>query len=529
MIFIKRPSSFYLFLKKKGEKFFLFLLCFLPHCTVGPDYEKPSLDVPSQWISHPHSSSPSSPLPVAPWWEGFQDSFLTYLMEKAIRGNLDLKIAEARLKEAHAQRQELEGSLFPSFMLGGSVRRQTNSLAIPGFQLTKPWTAYSPSLTAQWNLDLFGEQRRQREAASALEEGTQAQKSEVKLNLCRTLAHTYMDFRLYQHQLLSLQGMIHTQEKILTIMASLQKWGMSSEADLIPPRLTMEQYKSQLTFLRQGIVSTQRALESLLGEKPGALTLELAPATPVPFAEAPPILTAPAAVLENRPDIRGAERKLAAATAMQGVAFSQLLPNLSLSGLFGWNTTDGSLLFKNNTQSWNLGGQLGIPILNIGPILSQMEAADARQEQALLSYKKTILNALKEVEINLSSYFESLNYYYSLQKTLQKTQESLSFQEKRYKEGSCALLEVLMAKQQESHAHLNLLQAQTTASQSLVALCTSLGEEEPKEAPSKEGAAPLMEEEYEKHEDEEEEAGGTDPSSQLPKEELPLQEIKEKA
>ena len=449
------------------------LLSGLTACTMGPDYHAELPAVPADWQAMPSKVDAASTETLKSWWKSFGDSGLDNLMDKALAGNLDVKIALSRIDQARAERRGTRAELFPTVNATAGAQRQSNPF--PGLASGIKYNLFEVGFDALWEIDLFGRQQRRLEAATADLDGANEQYQQTFVTLTAEVARNYIDYRSQQRQLQITKTNLQSQQQTLNLTEKLFKEGVGTRHDVVRSRAQTEATEAQLPALEAALVVSQRQLEVLLGQQPGSLNAELQSFMVFPKTPAQQLLTSPAETIRQRPDIHIAERQLAAATAMQGAAVAELFPKISLSAFLGLRNTDIETLFKSAAFSYGTAANLLQPILNFGRIQAGIDLAEAKQQQAYLHYQKTVLDALQETESALTQYLKSEIRSQSLSKAVTDLQESVRLSQLRYQEGVISLLDVLDAQRSLFCAEIELTRSQTATSTHLIAVYKALG------------------------------------------------------
>ncbi|WP_445369623.1 efflux transporter outer membrane subunit [Methylomonas sp. BW4-1] len=444
-------------------------------CTVGPDYREPTADVPVSWqaeVNNPAITT-SDPKPLQNWWLRFNDVSLNALMGKALAGNLDLKIALTRIDQARAERRGTQAELFPTVNIKAGAQRQDNPLPAlaPGLR----YNMFELGFDALWEIDLFGRQQRRLEAALAELDGANAGYRQTLVTLSAELARGYVEYRSTQNQLRITTSNLHTQQATLSLTEKLFNEGVVARHEVVRARALTETTMAQIPALQAKLTGLLRQLELLIGAHPGTLALELSELGAVPQAAGIDLLTSPAATLRNRPDLQIAERKLAAATALQGAAVAELFPKISLSAFLGLRSTDLESLFKSAAFSYGTAANLLQPLLNFGRVRAGIDLADARQQEAFLTYEKTVLEALRETETVLSRYLNEEQRRQLLASSTLDLRESLRLSQLRYQEGVISFLDVLDSQRSLYAAEIELARSEADTSTHLIAVYKALG------------------------------------------------------
>lgn len=367
-------------------------------CTVGPDYQRPEIAVSDGWLE------PVSPGVVdAEWWRNFGDPQLVTLIERAIASSPDLREAEARLAEARANRDAARGGRLPQVQAGGSATENVLSengqlpvADIPGFE--REFSLFDLGFDASWELDFWGRNRRQVEAAEARADAAQWGRRDALISLVAELARNYVELRGAQADLALAEQQVATQAELARLTALRFDAGEAS-------RLEAEQAEGQ----RAAAAAARDALDAqatsaayrvavLVGDPPENVVPALREPGPIPEPPATIVSGVRSDLLERRPDIRRAERELAAATADIGIATADLFPRFSLIGSLGLQARDPGDLLSDSSGRLSIGPGFSWPIFSGGRIRAQIRAADARADAAAARYERAVIGALAESE-----------------------------------------------------------------------------------------------------------------------------------
>jgi len=317
------------------------------------------------------------------------------LIERALQNSLDLRTAQAKLREARARRALAGANRFPTVTASASVA-QTQSSAETGGGTTRD--LYNAGFDASWEPDVFGGLRRSEEAAQADLETSEASLHDAQVSLVAEVALNYVELRSFQARLDIAKANAASQTETLQLTQWRAQAGLTSALDVEQARANLEQTRAQIPTLETGRAEAEHRLEILLGQRPGSLTNTLADSTGLPHPPARVTIGIPADTLRQRPDVRTAERKLAAETARIGVAEAERYPNFSLSGSLGLEAYSLGALSSGDAVARTLLGSVAASVFDAGRIRQQIEIQNAVQEQAFVSYQSTVLNALEEVE-----------------------------------------------------------------------------------------------------------------------------------
>ena len=380
---------------------------FLSGCAVGPNYHSPQTSAPAHWSEPLAGGETNAPVAITDWWKTFHDSELDRLIERAVRSNLDLRIAQARVREARAQYGIASDDLWPTLDGSGSYSRQRQSknqpllgsLPLTGVPFEND--VYQAGFDTSWELDVFGGKRRGKEAAGAQVLASEFGRRDVLVTLLGDVARNYVDLRGFQGRLRIAQDNIQAQEKTLAITRDRFAKGLSSDLDVQQASTILATTRAEVPTLEGSVQTAMHRLEVLLGQPPGTWETELSQASPIPAQ--PPLVPVglPSELLLRRPDIRQAERQLAAATANIGVAKADLFPKFFLTGSAGFESVNASDWFTGDSKFWSLGPTMQWRIFDAGRIRWNIKVQSARQEEALARYEETVLTAFEEVENGL--------------------------------------------------------------------------------------------------------------------------------
>jgi len=454
----------------------LWVLCGLVGCTVGPDYKKTTPAVPDHWEAERGSGlnlKPITPEKLRNWWHNFGDLQLNRLMDKALEGNLDLKIALTRVDQARADRRATSAEFFPQVNLKAGAQRNKNQS--PAYSKGLAFNIFELGFDALWEIDLFGRQQRRLEAAIADQDAANESYAQALVTLTSELARSYVEYRNLQNQLRITQTNLKTQQHTLKLTEKLFAEGVGTRHDVVRARALVENTEAEIPSLEGQLVGALRQLEMLVGKQPGTLAAELSKLGAVPTAPGRELLASPAAAIRHRPDLIIAERRLAAATAIHGAAVAELFPKISLSAFLGLRNTDIESLFKSAAFSYGTAANLLQPLLNFGRIRAGIDLAESKQQEAYLAYEKAVLEALGETETTLTRYLKEEVRRQILGRAVADQQESVRLSKLRYQEGVSSFLDVLDAQRALYAAEIELARSVAIASTNLIAFYKALG------------------------------------------------------
>ena len=456
------------------------LLLVLAGCAaVGPDYQKPELAVPDAWHASAVEGLDTGEANLQAWWAGLGDPDLEELIRRAEAANLDLRLATARIREARARLGLASGEKRPTVDASGSASRSELSdnsplgpLAPNGFEATD---LYDLGFDASWEIDVFGRIRRSVESAGAAYEASVEDYRDVLVTLLAEVARTYVDVRALQARISYATANAKAQRETFGLTRARYDAGATSAIDVAQAESNLRTTEAAIPALEIALRFARNRLAVLLGERPGALDAELGDAGGIP--EPPPdlVVGVPAELMRQRPDLRGAERRLAAQTARIGVATADLYPRFSLSGFFAAEATDAGDLFDGNSVTWGVSLPFRWRLFDRGRIRSAIEIEEARTEQALVAYERTLLFALEEVENALTAYALERQRRDRLGQAVAASQRTVELAEIQYRSGLTGFQDVLdsqrfLAQQQDLFAT-----SEGQMVQNLIALYKALG------------------------------------------------------
>ena len=440
---------------------------------VGPDYQRPAIDAPK---SFRFEDKAAADVANTAWWEQFQDPVLNDLIKTALAENKDVKIAAARIEEFLGRYGTTRSQLYPQVGANANGQRQRASQNAPPLALTPgvdPISSiFQATLSASWELDIWGRIRRLTEAARAdllaSEEGRRA----TILTLVSSVAASYINLRDLDRQLEISNSTTDSRAQSVKVFELRFSGGMVSEMELAQNQSEYESAAATIPQIESQIAQLENALSVLLGRNPGPIARgrELA-------RLAPPAVPAglPSQLLERRPDLRAAEQNLIAANANIGAARALYYPTISLTGLLGGVSSQFSSLFSGSARTWAFGGAASAPIFTAGGIAGQVQQAEAQQQQALLQYQKSIQTAFQEVEDALVSLQKARVQLAAQGRQIDALRTYTRLARLRYDNGYTSYIEVLDAERSLFNAELSYTQTQGVVFASLVNLYKAMG------------------------------------------------------
>jgi NodT family efflux transporter outer membrane factor (OMF) lipoprotein len=457
-------------------------LLLLPGCTVGPDYHPPTAAAPAQWAEPLGGGATGAPASLAAWWNHFNDPELNALVDRAVKSNLDLKIAVARVREARAQYQVTSADPWPSAGASGSYTRQQQSKNQPiigEFPLPAnlPFqnNVYQAGFDASWELDVFGAARRANQAAGAEVAAAEFSRRDTLVTLLGEVARNYVDARGSQRRLAIAHQNITAQEEDLAITQDRFQHGLTSDLDVQQAATLLSTTRAEIPSLESALQISIHQLGMLLGQPPGALLTEMSTVAPIPAAPPEVPVGLPSDLLLRRPDIQKAERQLAAANARIGVATADLFPKFSLTGDAGYLSISAGDWFAGGSRFWSVGPTVQWKVFDAGRIRGNIKVQNARQEEALAIYEKTVLASFNDVENALVGYAKEQVRRRALEDAVKSSQESLRLANQLYANGLANFINVLDAERSLYQTQDQLAQSERAVSANLISLYKSLG------------------------------------------------------
>lgn len=431
--------------------------------TEGIDF--PQLSEPSHWTKVDENAVEHVEFDeLKSWWNRFNDPALDQLVDLLRSQNPDKAIAQARIQEARGLRRTIRSSLFPQIGLSGNSGREETGLATDNF--------YDAGFDMSFELDVFGVNRNNVDAADADIKALEAEYHDTTLTLIAELVRTYVEMKEAEKQVLIAKENLDIQEKTLTLVKQQRDVGEAPQLDVERSETLVNTTRSSISRYQRLRDNAQLRLTVLTGELPESVEKLMAGNEIVLSADhLSPVLTAPATVLKNRPDIRAASYNLIENTSLRESAVASLFPTFSLSGFYG--VADNSLV--NSTNIWSIALGTAVSLIDFGRIEGRIDAARARETQAFEQYRKTILNAVVEVETALSDYTLLDEEYGSLKKAYENANNALDLSQQLYKEGEISFIDVLDVQRTVNDAQSSLVTAEAQKVQAIIRLYKSLG------------------------------------------------------
>lgn len=473
-------------------------LTVLPGCTVGPDY-RGAPDVAGKalhanaFVRAPSTGTASAHAP-SQWWNTLGDAQLTALIEEALAHNQDLQAAQARLRESRAQLQQQRAEALPTVSADAAALRMREP-NVSGLQTSQtdtnqtasatqtgrtsrgqdPLQLYTGGFDASWELDLFGGTRRATEAASAQADAVNADLADTQVSVAAEVAQAYINLRDQQQRLTLANQSAELEQQTLVLIQQRRARGVAGDADVERQTTQVETTRATLIPLDEQITESLDQLAVLTGQAPGALDRELSTPAPLPVLPAIVSIDDPARILRQRPDIRAAERRLAASNAQIGERTADLFPKVTMLGFVGSNAADPGHLTRKSALTW-----LGVPYLqwdvfDFGRTRSSIRQAEASRDEADARYAQTVLAALQDANNALSRYGHQRESVTRLQQIEASADRSATLMRQRYDAGASSLIDLLDTQRVQFSAQQNLVEGRANLLNDFVSLQKSLG------------------------------------------------------
>ncbi|MDD1620518.1 MAG: efflux transporter outer membrane subunit [Methylococcaceae bacterium] len=474
----KRPSLLYRNGLSQPGLVGQLLLCagLLNGCAVGPDFQTPAANLPATFANATHAEFSERDVEVS-WWKSFNDPQLIALVDQALHHNYDLKAARANLAEARALYLESGLNLLPTVTSHANYteqKRSTGSMNNRNF-VPRELKLYNLGFDASWELDFFGRVRRNVEASNDEVEAQEASLRDVSVSLISEVARNYFELRGLQNQLAVARQNVENQAQTQELTRVRAENGRGTELDTSRALAQLESTRAEIPLLETAVARAIHRLGVLTGQLPAALTDTLSQASPLPKAPDTLQIGNPGDLLKRRPDIRIAERNLAAATARIGVATADLFPKVTFVGSISLEASTLSGLVAPGGDAYSVGPKISWAAFDLGRVYARIKAADARAEASLANYEQTVLNALEETENALVNYNQERTRRALLANAAQASEKARELAQLRYREGIADFLTVLDSEARLLQDQNQLAQSETATATALTAVYKALG------------------------------------------------------
>lgn len=444
-----------------------------------PTYGQLETSVPAQYAQAETTATAAQPAvaPGASFWRQFDDPLLDQLVSRALVGNLDLKVAIARLDAARAllRGQALDRLPTVRAQAGAADARLAAADAPGAIREARDGDRYELGLTASWELDVFGRVRAGIAARGADYAASAADLAALRLLLAGEVARTYLELRGLQTRLAVATGNADNQQQTLKLVQARLDVGVGAEFDLVRARAQLESTRARIPALERDIARAVHRLSVLVGSAPGDLQPHLSTPTGLPGAPAALDSGTPGELLRRRPDIAAAEQRVAAASARIGLARADLFPRFTLAGMLGSTALDSGALFESDSETRRIALGIDWSFLDRGRVLANVDAAQATADGAIAQYRQTVLTAMEDVENALIGYGSARREDTHFSAAAIDSERAAQLARIRFDAGAVNLLDVLDAERQRLEAQDQLVGARTRSVVALVQLWVALG------------------------------------------------------
>ena len=460
-------------------------------CVVDPDYAGPPVAAPRAETGAPFVRATSTRMvavdPPARWWTSLRDPILFDLVEEALATNTNVQVASARLRQSRAVLGQRTADLAPTVssnavalnnqfpvrdFAGSGLGSAAGAVTVPRSINTD---LYNASFDATWEIDIFGGKQRAIEQAAAQGEAAEAAVADAQVQVAAEVAQAYVTLRGAQRRLALTLRAASLQREAVGLSQQRLAGGAASSLDVERLRTQFETTASQAPAFQAQIDQSLNQIAVLVSREPGAVDALLKPARSVPMPPSTLAVGDPAGMLRRRPDIRRAERQVAAANAQIGQAVAKLFPKVNLIGNAGWVSPNIGSIGSFAASTYNLGPTLSWSILDFGRTLAQIRQSEAGTDEALAQYEQTVLQAMQDAETALSRYGNQRATVARLARASASAGKASMLTDQRNTAGTISTIDVLDVERQRLQAEQSLAQAQAEYTNDYVALQKSFG------------------------------------------------------
>jgi outer membrane protein, multidrug efflux system len=407
------------------------------------------------------------------WWAQFEDPILDALVVRGLDANHDVRIALARVDQAQSVFAEVRRDRFPTVTAGASADRRDQ--AIPGFaDEPRGLNTFRAGFDSYWELDLFGRVRSQIRAADATAQSFEATADDVRVRVVAEIARTYFEIRGRQQQLAVAERSLANQRETLRLAEVRRDNGIGEEQDVASAAARVAAIQASIPPIRNDLAEREHRVAVLIGVRPGQLGVDLSPRAYPPLAKALAV-GEPATLLRRRPDIRAAERQLAAAAAREGVVAADLYPRITITGFLGLLAGRGNFFDVSDTRAYAITPALSWAAFDIGSVRDRLRGVEAATRESATVFEQAVLRALEETENALVAYRETQQRLIQLTTQARESARAADIARVRYREGAVDFLALLDAERTQLQAEDGVAQAESTVFTSVIALYKALG------------------------------------------------------
>jgi outer membrane protein, multidrug efflux system len=456
-------------------------LATLVGCQAGPRYQLPITEMPCEWHSPASEGMQEESAECFVWWQALNDPILTCLLQRAAEQNLDLSLAGTRILEARAQWKGKSGDLYPRLDASATIgyfhggKELVKEVFNPNCLRKSETNFFEIGFDAEWEIDLFGKTAYEIRAAKANLEAIEESYYNVWVTLSAEIARNYVELRGLQQRLRVLEQNIEFQKESIGLIEDLLNIGMVGEIDLKQAQGLLNELEAKKPLLELSVYKAIHRLSILLGYAPGELFNELTEPRELPLLPCDRPIGIPSELFQRRPDIRKAERELAAATEKVGSAIASLFPRISLKGFVGEVSTQLHSLCDPSNTTILAGSQILAPIFNSKMLMQDVNYSKIKTRQALYTYQKTVLEALEEAENAIASFHYELKRNEQLAQALQTHQEAYQLTMQLYQKGFKSYIDVLVSYRSVLAAQDTYIQGQANLLLHFISLYKALG------------------------------------------------------
>jgi multidrug efflux system outer membrane protein len=447
----------------------------LAACAVGPDFHKPEVAAPAEFVKVESTQFVANDM-ENDFWKAFNDPLLNDLIESALQANHDIRIAQSRLAEARALRDESRLDLAPTVTASGGhteSRVSERQAVFPGVDRNQDY--YDASFDASWELDLFGRVRRGIESQNAQVTASMAGVENAQVSVTAEVARSYFELRGAQHQLDVARRNTDNQRSSLELTNARLEAGRGTELDTSRAQAQLSATLATIPDFEAAVTRSILRLGVLTGRSPEALLSTLTAPRPLPVLPTTQPIGTPEALLRRRPDIRVAESQLAAATAQIGVAVGDLFPRISLVGSWGFDAVNSGDLGNGSSETYSFGPSIRWAAFDLGRVRQRIKQREAAADGALARYEQTVLRALEETDASMTDYVKSLAKQEHLRQSASASANAAMLARARFDNGAADFLTVLDAERTMLDAEDRLARTETQTATNLLAMYKALG------------------------------------------------------
>ncbi len=448
----------------------------LSACAVGPDYRRPEVATPDQFVGVGTSQFSTADV-EREFWKAFNDEQLNQMIDQALSANHDIRIAAARLREARALRGEARLDLAPTVQgsAGYTKARASDRQLAPAPTADREQDFYDSGFDAFWELDFFGRVRRQVEASSAAVQSAEASVYATQVSVTAEVARNYFELRGAQQQLAVARRNADNQSETVRITQARLDAGRGTQLDASRAQAQLSATLATIPDLEAAVTRSMLRLGVLTGQSPEALFAQLSAPHALPTLPVAHNIGTPELLLRRRPDIRVAERDLAAATAQIGVAVGDLFPRITFLGRWGFDSINSSDLGNSGSETYSFGPSISWAAFDLGRVRQRINQREAATDRALAKYQQTVLQALEETDASLTAYAKAIVKQQHLQESATASLEAAKLARARYESGVADFLAVLDAERTALAAEDQLARSETQTATALLATYKALG------------------------------------------------------